>query len=90
MVLLESSIFRYRSTSNLPWGYEYRFIVFILICDPYILLECGCNESPDACPIGDCECDGQLRVSQDCKTARYLKKLRLTNNFIGKILQFNT
>ena len=22
------------------------------------------------CPIGDCECDGQLRVSNDCKEAK--------------------
>ena len=34
-----------------------------------VLSECPCTD-PMGCPIGDCECDGQLRVSQDCKTAQ--------------------
>ena len=32
--------------------------------------ECGCDDGPEACPIGECECDGQLRVAHDCKTAK--------------------
>ena len=35
-----------------------------------IIAECACEGGPDECPIGDCDCDGQLRVSHDCKTAR--------------------
>ena len=35
----------------------------------FSLSECAC-EDPNDCPIGECECDGQLRVSQDCKTAQ--------------------
>ena len=34
-------------------------------------VECACEGGPDECPIGDCECDAQLRVSHDCKTAKY-------------------
>ena len=34
-------------------------------------VECACEGGPDQCPIGDCECDAQLRVSHDCKTAKY-------------------
>merc|ERR1719228_508998 len=33
--------------------------------------ECGCSEGPETCPIGECECDGQLRVAYDCKTAKH-------------------
>ena len=37
----------------------------------FFLSECACNDpDPANCPIGDCECEGQLRVSQDCKTAQ--------------------
>ena len=32
--------------------------------------ECACNGDAETCPIGDCECEGQLRVSEDCKTAK--------------------
>ena len=32
--------------------------------------ECACNEGPDACPMGECACDGQLWVSHDCKAAK--------------------
>ena len=27
--------------------------------------ECACND-PNNCPIGECECDGQLRINHDC------------------------
>ena len=40
---------------------------------PYVansVLECTCND-PGNCPIGDCECDGQLRINEDCTLAKY-------------------
>ena len=33
------------------------------------VLECACND-PDNCPIGDCECDGQVRINHDCTLAK--------------------
>ena len=33
------------------------------------LSECACND-PDSCFIGNCECDGQLRVNYDCTIAQ--------------------
>ena len=35
----------------------------------YYFLECACND-PDNCPIGDCECAGQLRINHDCHEAK--------------------
>ena len=32
--------------------------------------ECGCSGTDEECPIGGCECDGQLRVNSDCTTVR--------------------
>jgi len=32
--------------------------------------ECGCSGSDDECPIGECDCDGQLRVNNDCTYAK--------------------
>merc|ERR1711874_257564 len=40
------------------------------ICPGKFNTECACSD-PNNCPIGDCDCDGQLRVSQDCKMAHY-------------------
>ena len=33
------------------------------------VLECACND-PDNCPIGDCECAGQVRINHDCTLAK--------------------
>ena len=33
--------------------------------------ECICTGGPEDCPIGECECDGQLRVNHDCTYARF-------------------
>ena len=33
--------------------------------------ECACAGTAEDCPIGDCECEGQLRVNQDCTEARW-------------------
>jgi len=41
------------------------------VCPGKFNTECGCNDGPDACPVGDCECNGQLRVANDCHTAKY-------------------
>merc|ERR1712037_572479 len=36
--------------------------------------ECPCEGESDAdCPIGDCECENQLRVNHDCSVARLCK-----------------
>ena len=32
--------------------------------------ECACTGTEEECPIGECECEGQLRVKQDCTEAR--------------------
>jgi len=42
------------------------------VCPGKFNTECGCNDAsnPD-CEIGECSCEGQLWVSQDCKTARF-------------------
>ena len=35
--------------------------------------ECPCEgESMADCPIGDCECENQLRVNHDCSVARWV------------------
>ena len=44
--------------------------LWIVLKNRKIIAECACEGGPDECPIGDCDCDGQLRVSHDCKTAR--------------------
>merc|ERR1712142_195055 len=41
------------------------------ICPGKFNTECECKGTEEECPIGECECSGQLRVSQDCKTAKY-------------------
>merc|ERR1719232_265278 len=33
--------------------------------------ECACTGPEEDCPIGECECEGQLRVKQDCTEARF-------------------
>ena len=33
--------------------------------------ECACSGTAEDCPIGDCDCEGQLRVNQDCTEARW-------------------
>jgi len=42
-----------------------------VICPGKFNTVCGCQGEDEDCPIGDCECDGQLRVSNDCKEAKY-------------------
>ena len=34
----------------------------------HLTLECACTSSdPEVdCPIGECQCDGQLRINHDC------------------------
>merc|ERR1712150_255618 len=51
-------------------GHWYCTNISTPICPGKFNTECACSD-PTNCPIGDCECDGQLRVSQDCKTAHY-------------------
>ena len=34
------------------------------------LLECGCSGTDAECPIGDCECEGQVRINNDCTYAK--------------------
>ena len=33
--------------------------------------ECPCVGGEEQCPIGSCECQGQLRVAHDCHDARW-------------------
>ena len=40
------------------------------------LLECGCSGTDAECPIGDCECEGQVRINNDCTYAKLVH-----NNF---------
>merc|ERR1712241_1112340 len=40
------------------------------ICPGKFNTECACDD-PDNCPIGDCECDGQLRINHDCTESKY-------------------
>merc|ERR1719309_381698 len=42
-----------------------------VICPGKFNTECECKGDAEACPIGECDCDGQLRVSHDCKTAKF-------------------
>ena len=39
-----------------------------LISDKLLTSECACtsNEPEVDCPIGECQCDGQLRINHDC------------------------
>merc|ERR1712168_550960 len=57
-------------------GHWYCTNISTPICPGKFNTECPCND----CPIGDCQCDGQLRVSQDCKTAHYCNST-LPNGF---------
>jgi len=42
------------------------------ICPGKFHTECGCDDnSNQECEIGECDCEGQLWVSHDCKTARF-------------------
>jgi len=50
------------------------------VCPGKFNTECGCDEGPEACPIGECECEGQLRVSDDCHKARYCNSTDLTQH----------
>ena len=43
-------------------------------------LECGCTGGEAECPIGECECQGQLRVAHNCHDARYSKIRQLMLN----------
>merc|ERR1711892_1331930 len=49
------------------------------ICPGKFNTECGCNDGPDACPLGECECQDQLRVSDDCHKARFCNGTDFTN-----------
>jgi len=43
-----------------------------LLCPGKFNTECACEGSgPEECPIGDCECAGQLRVNDDCSEAKF-------------------
>ena len=42
----------------------------IVMTKDSFILECACND-PGNCPIGACECDGQLRINEDCTLAKY-------------------
>ena len=42
----------------------------------HFLLECGCSGTDADCPIGDCECEGQVRINNDCTYAKLVH-----NNF---------
>ena len=44
-------------------------VVVVVTTEVFYLSECACTDGNN-CPIGECECDGQLRVSWDCKTAQ--------------------
>lgn len=41
-----------------------------LLCPGGFKTECGCSGTDAECPIGDCECNGQLRVNNDCTYAK--------------------
>jgi len=45
-----------------------------LLCPGGFKTECGCSGTDEECPIGDCECDGQLRVNNDCTHAKICKE----------------
>jgi len=49
------------------------------ICPGKFNTECGCDEGPEACPLGECECQGQLRVSDDCHKGRYCNGTDFSN-----------
>ena len=44
-------------------------VCFIVMTKDSFILECACND-PGNCPIGACECDGQLRINEDCTLAK--------------------
>ena len=48
-----------------------KFLVSYSIVILLFIAECECKGDSTECPIGECQCDGQLRVSHDCKTAKY-------------------
>jgi len=46
-----------------------------LLCPGAFNSGCYCTENdPISCPIGECECEGQVRVNHDCTEARSCKK----------------
>ena len=50
-------------------GWWVVLLVVVVTTEVFFLSECACTDGNN-CPIGECECDGQLRVSWDCKTAQ--------------------
>merc|ERR1712062_495137 len=41
-----------------------------MLCPGGFNTNCGCSGSDADCPIGECQCQGQLRVNNDCTYAR--------------------
>jgi len=51
-----------------------------IMCPGKFNTECACSD-PANCPIGDCECTGQLRINHDCHEAKYCN---IDGSFISK------
>merc|ERR1712212_211607 len=41
-----------------------------MLCPGAFNTNCGCSGTDAECPMGDCQCEGQLRVNNDCTYAR--------------------
>jgi len=44
-----------------------------MICPGGFNTECGCSGTDADCPIGECECEGQVRINNDCTYAKICK-----------------
>ena len=62
--------------AHMPWSFQFRFLRFIKKlffnhCTLSFIAGCYCTDNdPITCPIGRCECEGQIRVNHDCTEAR--------------------
>ena len=63
----------FNDTISCPGKFNTGNIQYCRCLSNLFTIECECNGDAETCPIGDCECDGQLRVSEDCKTAKYVR-----------------
>ena len=67
-----------------------------MLCPGGFNTNCGCSGSDAECPMGECECQGQLRVNNDCTYARYedqsviyLQEMQYINSFQTAALCLN-
>ena len=55
---------------SVPVLFTQVMIIFLRLLHKLIFTECACSGTEEDCPIGECQCEGQLRVKQDCTEAR--------------------